>query len=72
MITPSNFLTNNHLDRLRRLILELTTVEQIVVVDEGVFHGISVDNAIFMFVAGKRPSTDFSIIHARTEAGKLV
>ncbi|MBP7830575.1 MAG: N-6 DNA methylase [Kiritimatiellae bacterium] len=48
-ITPSNFLTNNHLDGLRRVILKATQPEEIVVVEGGVFSGVSVDNAVFVF-----------------------
>src|SRR2546429_9981552 len=53
MITPANFLTNNHLDKLRRVILDRSSIEHILVADGGVFRGISVDNAVFVFNAGK-------------------
>lgn len=71
MITPANFLTNTHLDRLRRLILERSTIQQIVVIDGGVFEGISVDNAVFVITPGKRTDSNFGIVHAQIEAGQL-
>lgn len=48
MITPANFITNNYLSGLRRHLLSNTTVDHIVVIEDGVFHGISVDNAVFV------------------------
>jgi len=72
MITPANFLTNNHLDRLRRLIVARTAIDQILVIDRGVFQGISVDNAVFVVSPGKSFSKDFEIVHAQIEAGKLI
>lgn len=71
MITPANFLTNNYLDKLRRLILERSTIQQIVVIDGGVFQGISVDNAVFVVSPGKTTSKDFEITHAQIDAGRL-
>jgi hypothetical protein len=47
MITPANFLANNYLAQLRRLMLTRSAIEHIMVIDGGVFRGISVDNAIF-------------------------
>ncbi len=71
LITPANYLTNNHLDKLRRLILERCSIERIVVIDGGVFKGISVDNAIFVVSPGQPTSATFEILHARIEAGSL-
>lgn len=71
MITPANFLTNNHLDRLRRLLLEASLVEEIVVIDGGVFQGISVDNAIFVVRPGIPTGRVFPVTHARVESGQL-
>jgi len=71
MITPANFLTNNHLDKLRRFILERSTIQQIVVIDGGVFQGISVDNAVFVVSPGKITIKDFEITHAQIDAGQL-
>ena len=63
-ITPSNFLTNNHLDGLRRVILLKTQPEQIVVVQGGVFAGVSVDNAVFVFRAGQAATKAFPLTNA--------
>jgi type I restriction-modification system DNA methylase subunit len=67
MITPANFLTNNYLVGLRRFLIEKSKIEQIVVIDEGVFEGISVDNAILVVSAGGTNAPDFPILHARSE-----
>ncbi len=45
-ITPSNFLTNNHLDELRRFLLSHIRVERVVVFEGKVFAGAQVDTAI--------------------------
>jgi hypothetical protein len=71
LITPSNFLTNNRLDGLRRFILERTQPEQIVVIQGGVFEGVSVDNAVFVFRAGQSAQTPFPLVHATVTEGKL-
>lgn len=44
-ITPSNFMTNNHLESLRRVLLKTGPFE-IDAISGGVFEGISVDTAI--------------------------
>ena len=67
LITPSNFLTNNHLDGLRTVILKTTQPEEIVVVEGGVFAGVSVDNAVFVFRAGEPATTAFSMTRAVAE-----
>ena len=67
LITPSNFLTNNHLDGLRRVILKTTQPEEIVVVAGGVFAGVSVDNAVFVFRAGEPATTPFPMTRAVAE-----
>jgi predicted type IV restriction endonuclease len=64
MITPANFLTNNHLGHLRRLLLTEAAIDHIVVIDRGVFQGISVDNAVFVVKAGRNGPKSFPIIHA--------
>jgi hypothetical protein len=70
MITPANFLTNNYLDRLRRLLLSQSSIDHILVIDGGVFQGISVDNAVFVVLAGGSSSGSFRIVHAAlSEAG---
>jgi type I restriction-modification system DNA methylase subunit len=71
MITPANFLTNNHLDKLRRLMLNRSAIERILVIDGGVFRGVSVDNAIFLVRPGQPTRKNFPINHACMEAGKL-
>lgn len=63
-ITPSNFLTNNHLDKLRKFILKNTQPLEIVVIDGGVFVGASVDIAIFVFLT-RQPAED-SFLLTRT------
>ena len=67
LITPSNFLTNNHLDSLRRMILKTTQPEEIVVVEGGVFAGVSVDHAVFVFRAGEAATTPFPMTRAVAE-----
>jgi type I restriction-modification system DNA methylase subunit len=71
MITPANFLTNNFLAGLRRFLIEQSKIEHILVIDEGVFEAISVDNAIFVVRSGEKTSNDFPILHARSEGGTL-
>src|SRR5690606_37958325 len=44
-ITPSNYLTNNHLEDLRRFLLSNLCMDRIVVYEGKVFHGASVDTA---------------------------
>ena len=67
LITPSNFLTNNHLDLLRRYILEKSQPEQMVVVEGGVFPGVSVDNAVFVFRAGQSAKLPFALTRATAQ-----
>ena len=71
MITPANFLTNNHLDKLRRMMLRRSVIRRILVIDGGVFRDVSVDNAIFLLSPGKAADANFRLTHARIEAGKL-
>jgi len=71
MITPANFLTNNYLDRLRRLMLEQSGIDHIVVIDRGVFHGISVDNAVFVLATGRPSEGSFRMVHAEPEENGL-
>lgn len=72
MITPSNFLTNNHLAELRRMLLEDTAIEEMTVVDGGVFRGVSVDNAIFVLRSGHKGAKEFRIQHAQPAVDALV
>jgi hypothetical protein len=70
-ITPSNFLTNNHLETLRRFILQSIQPEEVVVVDGGVFPGVSVDNAVFVFSAGQGAAKLFPMTRAVAEPAGL-
>jgi len=72
MITPANFLTNNHLATLRRFMLRRSRVESITVVDEGVFHGISVDNAVFVVVVGEQSGETFPVIRVRAKSDHFI
>jgi adenine-specific DNA-methyltransferase len=71
MITPANFLTNNYLAALRRFMLKCSAIDHILVVDGGVFHGISVDNAIVVVRCGESTKEPFAIIHSTPEASGL-
>ncbi len=71
MITPANFLTNNYLAGLRRFLIEHAKIEQIVVVDEGVFGGISVDNAVFVVRSGQTTTASFPVLHGRPDGAVL-
>jgi type I restriction-modification system DNA methylase subunit len=71
MITPANFLTNNYLAGLRRFLVEHAKIEQIVVVDQGVFGGVSVDNAVFVVSAGQATTSNFPVLHGRPDGAVL-
>ena len=71
MITPANFLTNNHLDLLRRYLLTRSAVDHIVVIDGGVFHRISVDSAIFVAKGKTQSDEPFRILHAEIQENDL-
>jgi type I restriction-modification system DNA methylase subunit len=71
MITPANFLTNNHLASLRRLMLEKCSIGHILAIDQGVFQGISVDNAIFVMTRNGLGSDMFPLVHAGAEGAQL-
>ena len=64
MITPSNFLTNNYLVSLRRMLLTDARLVELMIVDGGVFEGISVDNAIFACEVGEKTGKAIEITHA--------
>jgi hypothetical protein len=72
MITPANLLTNNHLASLRRTMLARSRVSHILVIDGGVFQGISVDNAVFVVSSGEKTTDSFPIIHVAPHDGLLV
>ena len=71
MITPANYLTNNGLARLRQLLLVDSQIMQVVVIEDGVFQGISVDNAIFVIKVGEPTLQNFSITRAAADGQKL-
>jgi type I restriction-modification system DNA methylase subunit len=64
MITPSNFLTNNYLDVLRRFIVNESTIDHIVVIDGRVFMRVSVDTCLILLAAGSPTTGLFKILHA--------
>ena len=64
MITPTNFLTNNNLVVLRRLLLEQSRLDHLLVIAGGVFEGIAVDNAIFVLEGGAATKKPFEVIYA--------
>jgi len=72
MITPANFLTNNYLSSLRRYILNKTIIVHILIIDGGVFHGISVDNAIFVLNRSEEKEEEFPIIHVQPQNQELI
>ena len=72
MITPANFLTNNHLAELRRFVLESSVIDHILVIDDGVFRSVSVDNAIFVVSPGQARADSFRVVHAKVEGGQLI
>ncbi len=71
MITPANYLTNNYLSGLRRFLLEEATINELVVIDGGVFRGISVDNAIFVATHRSSEQKSFPIVHSVPENDQL-
>ncbi|MDP2857797.1 MAG: N-6 DNA methylase, partial [Bacillota bacterium] len=70
MITPANFLTNNHLKVLREHLLKVGRPDHVLVLDGGVFEKVSVDNAIFVMEVGGALSP-FPIRRARYDNGRL-
>lgn len=72
MITPANFLANNYLIPLRRFLLTDTEIDHIVVIDGGVFRGVSVDNAVFVTSPGSDTRGSFVLAHAKTGPGGLL
>ena len=71
LITPANFLANNHLARLRRFLLSETKVERVDVIDGGVFAGVSVDNAILTLSAGAKTLSPFVVAHCDPKGAAL-
>jgi hypothetical protein len=61
-ITPANFLTNNHLQSLRGVMLNNTAILVLNTIQGGVFSGVSVDNTVFVLrkgIAGKEHETEY-------------
>ena len=71
MITPANYLTNNHLDKLRKYIISNSQLDHILVIDGGVFQRVSVDNAIFVLTRATTGTKTFQIIRAEANGGAL-
>jgi SAM-dependent methyltransferase len=71
LITPSNYLTNNHLDVLRKFMLAQAQVDQIVVLDGSVFLDRAVDTAITILRPGSASSKPISISHAEASPTAL-
>jgi hypothetical protein len=71
MITPANFLTNNHLDKLRKYLIRNSRLDHILVIDGGVFQKVSVDNAIFVLDKAAAGTRVFQIIRARANEPAL-
>ena len=71
MIVPANFLTNNHMDKVRRFLLSNTNIDHVLVVDEGVFAGISVDNAIYVVHRDINPESSINLIRSHIHQNKL-
>lgn len=71
MIVPSNLLTNNYLKTLRRFMLEKARLGDLLVIDKGVFKGISVDNAVFVANVG-RAGKRFDVVHTLPNERELV
>lgn len=63
LITPANFMTNNKLSGLRRLMVD-SGIEKIVVIDGKVFSKASVDNAILVLSPSVRNKGTFRVITA--------
>lgn len=71
LITPSNFLSNNHLGGLRRLILGRSQPTEVLVINGGVFEAASVDTAIMVCVAGKAAKSAFPLTQATASISGL-
>ncbi len=60
-ITPSNFLTNNHLSPLRKFLIEKSQPVEITVLNGSVFIGASVDTAISILSKTGSPAVSFPL-----------
>jgi type I restriction-modification system DNA methylase subunit len=64
MITPSNYLANNHLEQLRRLLLQETEVKSLTVIDGSIFPKRSVDCAIILARTKGKTTENVDMLHA--------
>jgi hypothetical protein len=64
MITPSNYLTNNNLAALRRMLLETSAVESVTIIDGSVFPARSVDCAIVTTRPKSKTNEPIEMLHA--------
>ena len=71
MITPANFMTNNHLDKLRKHLICQSEIDHILVIDGGVFPKVSVDNAVLVLAKATAGTDTFKIIHAGASGSVL-
>lgn len=71
MITPANFMTNNHLAKLRMHLIDKLNIEHIVVINGGVFEKVSVDNAIFVAKREAKKAATFDVIRAESTGASL-
>lgn len=72
MITPANYLANNHLKGLRELLLRTSAIGEILVIDGGVFAGVSVDTAITVLTKDKNGTDKFMLRHATASKERLL
>jgi hypothetical protein len=72
LITPANYVTNNHLKNLRELLLKEGKLDEVLVIEGGVFAGVSVDTAITV-LSRHKGGTDFFILrHALIRDRRLI
>ena len=64
MITPSNYLTNNYLAPLRKMLLNSSRVESITVIDGSVFPRRSVDCAVIVTRPKSESTNVIEMLHA--------
>lgn len=66
-ITPSNYLTNNHLEKLRRFLLSEVRLDRIIVYDGKVFAGASVDTATTICANAQSGYEEFTMVRVKPE-----
>jgi len=72
LITPANYITNNYLYKLRFYMIKNSQINQLLVIDGGVFKKVSVNNAIFVLTARKNILKSFKIIHSKVYGDKII